>query len=114
MSSFTISLALVQNLIMTQFPQWSTLTIKPVELSGWDNRTFRLGEEMLIRLPSTEAVFKSELPFDAATWDRARGWALWKALITLAALKDKDSVAALKQKKIITEIIMDSEVERTS
>ncbi|MGG2476391.1 phosphotransferase, partial [Rhizobium sp. BR5] len=24
----------------------------PVELSGWDNRSFRLGDDMLIRLPS--------------------------------------------------------------
>jgi aminoglycoside phosphotransferase (APT) family kinase protein len=29
-------------------------------------------------------VFRSALPFDAATWARGRGWALWKALITLA------------------------------
>jgi aminoglycoside phosphotransferase (APT) family kinase protein len=33
-------------------------------------------------------VFRSGLPFDDATWGRARGWALWKALITLAGEKD--------------------------
>jgi aminoglycoside phosphotransferase (APT) family kinase protein len=29
-------------------------------------------------------TFKAELPADEATWARARGWALWKALITQA------------------------------
>ncbi len=49
-----ITLPLVTSLIVQQFPQWAHLSIRPVELSGWDNRTFRLGEEMLIRLPSSE------------------------------------------------------------
>ena len=29
--------------------------------------------------------FQREAPGDAATWARARGWALWKALIIMAA-----------------------------
>jgi aminoglycoside phosphotransferase (APT) family kinase protein len=33
-------------------------------------------------------VFRSALPFDDATWARARGWALWKALLTLAHERD--------------------------
>ena len=45
---------LVRKLISAQFPQWQHLPIKPVELSGWDNRTFRLGEKMSVRLPSAE------------------------------------------------------------
>lgn len=28
-------------------------------------------------------VFRSTLPFDEGTWARGRGWALWKALITM-------------------------------
>lgn len=31
-------------------------------------------------------VFRANLPFDNATWERGRGWALWKALITCAEL----------------------------
>ena len=46
-----ISLSLVTELIKKQFPQWAHLPIRLVELSGWDNRTFHLGDEMLIRLP---------------------------------------------------------------
>ncbi|MFF3024676.1 aminoglycoside phosphotransferase family protein [Gottfriedia sp. NPDC057948] len=33
-------------------------------------------------------VFKNSLNFDEHTWNRARGWALWKALITFSANKD--------------------------
>ena len=47
-----IDTPLVQHLIATQFPEWASLEIKPVELSGWDNKTFHLGEHMTVRLPS--------------------------------------------------------------
>ena len=47
-----IDVSLVRRLIDTQFPQWAKLTIKPVEFSGWDNRTFHLGDHMLVRMPS--------------------------------------------------------------
>jgi len=49
-----INASLVKQLIGIQFPQWSDLTIQPIELNGWDNNTFRLGEEMSVRLPSAE------------------------------------------------------------
>jgi aminoglycoside phosphotransferase (APT) family kinase protein len=51
--NITISTAI--DLIAEQFPEFSHLAINPVELSGHDNRSFRLGENMLIRLPSAEA-----------------------------------------------------------
>ena len=47
-----INSTLAQQLIATQFPQLADLPIKPVGPGGWDNRTFRLGEHMNIRLPS--------------------------------------------------------------
>lgn len=47
-----IDTALVRSLIDKQFPEWSHLSIEPVKNSGWDNRTFHLGTEMLIRMPS--------------------------------------------------------------
>lgn len=43
---------LVNRLIAEQFPQWADLPIQPVQPSGWDNRTFRLGDVMTVRLPS--------------------------------------------------------------
>jgi len=48
-----IDVSLVRRLIATQFPQWADLPIKPVEFSGWDNRTFHVGQHMTVRLPST-------------------------------------------------------------
>src|SRR5215207_511018 len=47
-----INVSLVRRLLAAQFPHWADLPIKPVEFDGWDNRTFRLGEDMTVRLPS--------------------------------------------------------------
>ncbi|UXT22778.1 aminoglycoside phosphotransferase family protein [Agrobacterium tumefaciens] len=47
-----VSTEQVRALVDSQFPQWAGLNIRPVELSGWDNRSFRLGDEMLVRMPS--------------------------------------------------------------
>lgn len=52
MDNIKIDTNLVQKLIAEQFPQWQALSICPVAQSGWDNRTFRLGEGLVIRLPS--------------------------------------------------------------
>ncbi len=50
----SIDVALVRRLLAVQFPQWSELDIRPIEPGGWDNRTFRLGDRMTVRLPSAE------------------------------------------------------------
>lgn len=47
-----INATLVHQLINTQFPQWKDLPIRAVAKSGWDNRTFHLGDHMLVRMPS--------------------------------------------------------------
>jgi len=44
--------ALVRRLVATQFPQWKDLSVCPVARRGWDNRTFHLGEHMLVRMTS--------------------------------------------------------------
>jgi aminoglycoside phosphotransferase (APT) family kinase protein len=46
---------LVSRLVGTQFPQWADLPVRPVDADGWDNATFRLGEHMSVRLPSSQA-----------------------------------------------------------
>jgi aminoglycoside phosphotransferase (APT) family kinase protein len=45
---------LVSRLVAAQFPQWAHLPVTPAELDGWDNTTFRLGEELSVRLPSAD------------------------------------------------------------
>jgi aminoglycoside phosphotransferase (APT) family kinase protein len=47
-----IDAALVERLIAAQFPQWAELPVAPVEVDGWDNRTYRLGADMTVRLPT--------------------------------------------------------------
>jgi aminoglycoside phosphotransferase (APT) family kinase protein len=47
-----IDAALVRRLISAQFPRWSNLAVEPLVPGGWDNRTFRLGDRMTVRLPS--------------------------------------------------------------
>ena len=84
-----ITVDLVSKLVRTQFPEWAQLPVRPVDVDGWDNATFRLGETMSVRLPSAghyvEAVEKenrwlpilaSELPLPVPHRDagsRGRG-----------------------------------------
>ena len=51
----TIDITLAKHLIAEQFPQFKDLPIEQVLPGGWDNRTFRLGNDKLARLPSSEA-----------------------------------------------------------
>lgn len=49
-----ITAAVAQRLIASQFPHLADLPITPVPESGVDNRTFRLGDELSVRLPAAE------------------------------------------------------------
>lgn len=46
---------LAERLVAAQFPQWAHLPVLRVELDGWDNTTFRLGDEFAVRLPTSDA-----------------------------------------------------------
>jgi aminoglycoside phosphotransferase (APT) family kinase protein len=50
-----IDAALVRRLIATQFPHWAELAVTPITCDGWDHRTFHLGADMTVRLPSAAA-----------------------------------------------------------
>ncbi len=54
-----ITVELVSRLVRTQFPEWAELPVRPVDVDGWDNATFRLGETMSVRLPSAEHYAES-------------------------------------------------------
>lgn len=49
---FDVTPALVARLVAAQFPQWAGLPVTPVAMDGWDNWTFRLGDQLKVRLPS--------------------------------------------------------------
>ena len=58
---------------------------------------------------SSRAVFRAALESDDDTWQRARGWALWKALIVRAGLVfvgDKEQLVAAMR---VLETILDEE-----
>lgn len=46
-----IDLFLVQKLVSTQFPKWKDLPLKPISSAGTDNALYRLGNDMIVRLP---------------------------------------------------------------
>jgi aminoglycoside phosphotransferase (APT) family kinase protein len=50
----------------------------------------------------SRAAFRTILGVDDAMWARARGWALWKALITL-----DDPAATAESRHVIDEVLAD-------
>lgn len=52
-------------------------------------------------------TFRNAVASDAATWARARGWALWKALIGLTQDIDKNLQAATVNCRVISDILAD-------
>lgn len=46
-----IDVALVDRLVAAQFPQWAGLPVEPVDSAGTSNAMYRLGEDMVVRLP---------------------------------------------------------------
>jgi len=51
MDGVLIDADLVRRLLAAQFPHWAELPLSPVPLSGMDNATFRLGDDLSVRLP---------------------------------------------------------------
>lgn len=62
----SVTCGLVSRLLAEQFPQWTNLPVRAVEPGGVDNWTFRLGEALLVRLPSAEGY--------AAHVDKEQQW----------------------------------------
>ena len=56
--------------------------------------------------------FRTELDVDSATWSRGRGWALWKALITLVGHLEHDSPDAALARRDIEQVIADYAEDR--
>ncbi len=49
--------------------------------------------------------FKATIALDEHTWERARGWAMWKALYEISVLPDKTGQALAKQQQIIHDVL---------
>ena len=61
-----IDAGLVKRLIASQFPTWEHLKLTPIPYTGTDNAIFRLGEEMVIRLPRIH--WAAEQPESESQW----------------------------------------------
>ena len=58
--------ALVERLLTEQFPHWAGLPIQPVVPMGTDNALYRLGDDMVVRLPRR--------PGDSIPLEKERRW----------------------------------------
>lgn len=52
---------LAARLVAEQFPHWAHFPVTLVQPGGHDNRTFRLGDELTVRLPTDEGYIPGEL-----------------------------------------------------
>lgn len=55
MTIFYITPELAKKLIATQFPEYAGLKVTEIEQQGHDNRTYRIGSDMLIRMPTADS-----------------------------------------------------------
>ena len=61
---------------------------------------------------ASREAFKEAIALDSATWSRGRGWALWKALITLAAqVAAGESEAAAEPRRVLEAVLDDHAAE---
>jgi aminoglycoside phosphotransferase (APT) family kinase protein len=54
---------------------------------------------------SNRRMYKERLPADHATWARGRGWALWKALITLVRARPDHGAEAARARDVICAVL---------
>src|SRR5215207_5249573 len=57
--SIRIDAPLVRRLVENQFPQWAGLDITRVDSAGTDNALYRLGDELVVRLPRVHCTVGS-------------------------------------------------------
>ena len=60
------NVSLVVRLLITQFPRWANLTIEPVHSTGTGNALYRLGDDMVVRLP--------RIPWAVEQVDKEQKW----------------------------------------
>src|SRR5438309_8010086 len=53
-NEFPVDEDLVRRLLQTQFPQWAGLPLTLLEPSGTDHTIFRLGDDLVVRMPVME------------------------------------------------------------
>jgi aminoglycoside phosphotransferase (APT) family kinase protein len=59
---------LVRRLLREQFPEWTGLPLRPVRESGTVNALYRLGDDLVVRIPRNRPSPWSDLVDDELTW----------------------------------------------
>jgi len=49
-----VDVPLARRLLAAQFPEWADLPLAPVESAGTDNAIFRLGDDLVVRMPRVD------------------------------------------------------------
>lgn len=65
--------ALVRRMVAEQFPQWAGLPVEPVEPAGTSNAMYRLGAELVVRIPRIPGVVEEIAKEDVWLRRLARG-----------------------------------------
>ncbi|GMA64934.1 hypothetical protein GCM10025859_53740 [Alicyclobacillus fastidiosus] len=65
----------------------------------------RFNDCMDVFFGESRETFRSHLQLDDATWERARGWALWKALTTIAYPSNYPSGRLEESLRVIKDVI---------
>src|SRR5262249_21203517 len=101
------SVDLVARLLAGQFPQWASLPLVPVPSAGTDNALYRLGADMVVRLPRIDwAAGQAEkeqrwlprlaphlplaIPVPLAQGEPGRGLSLAVVRLPLARRRERD------------------------
>lgn len=74
---------MVRRLLTEQFPQWTNLSIALVSSTGTVNAMYRLGEDMVVRLPRVDWAIDG--------MDREFAWLPWLASRLPVAVQELDS-----------------------
>ena len=52
MNDPTVDVRLARELVDRRFPEWAGLPLRAIEPGGFDHRSFRLGDDLVVRIPS--------------------------------------------------------------
>lgn len=69
-----VDTALARRLVTEQFPRWAELPLQRIASSGTVNAIFRLGQDLVLRIPRAESYV-----WDRNTLESTHGWLRWAA-----------------------------------
>ncbi|WP_412180613.1 hypothetical protein [Streptomyces sp. ADMS] len=100
-----IDAPLVQRLISRRLPEWSGLPVERLESAGTENAMFRLGGDLVVRLPRHPGAATPSARRPAPTTPSGRGWAPSISLIQLPYYRETNPVLAANSRHVIREIL---------